>query len=433
MNMSEVFVKINNRQLGPLNRREIKNLVVNGEFSQDDLVYHEDSQEWVAANQIDELRPMFSQGQQQQQRRKTVYAIGGGKGGVGKTVLCASLGIGLATYDYQVVVVDADLGGANLHTCMGILEPEYTFYHFYTLQRENLEDICLETPVDNLKLISGACGTLGLANPRFSQKVRFIHQLHQLDADYILLDLGAGSSYNVIDFFLAADEGVLVTTPDPMAIQETFNFLKIAIMRRFVREFRKKPAVLSIIDQYMYSEPGKMQFTMDDIIKDVKEIDDEASFFIENYLANYHPRLILNMVHSGKEIREGDSFRTAAHDILNVDVDYMGFVEFDESVRKSVKELKPFVLNNPRSKASKSLAKLIAIGMLKKSGWAGLKEKRQVLQNFRAESVDYPDANLQESDTICSVNCFYWGDCDYQQGGFPCPIRNLDPIFKRHG
>jgi len=430
--MSEVFVKINNRQLGPLNKREIKNMVVNGEFSQDDLVYHEDMQEWVEAGQIDEIRTMFVE-DQDQQRRKTVYAIGGGKGGVGKTVLSASLGIGLATYDHQVVIVDADLGGANLHTCMGMLEPEYTFYHFYSLQRDKLDDICLDTPVSNLKLISGACGTLGLANPRYSQKVRFINQLRQLDADYILLDLGAGSSYNVIDFFLAAEEGILVTTPEPTAIQETFNFLKVAIMRRLVREFRKNPPVLSIIDQYMYSEPGKMQFTMDDIIKDIKEIDDEASFYVESFLGNYHPRLILNMVHSSKEIREGDSFRTAAHDILNVDVDYMGFVEYDENVRKSVKELKPFVLDNPRSKASKSLARLIAVGMLQKSGWTSYKEKRRVLQNLRAESMDYPNSKLQESDTICSVNCFYWGDCDYQEGGFPCPIRNLDPIFKRHG
>ena len=204
-------------------------------------------------------------------------------------------------------------------------------------------------------------------------------------------------------------------------------------MRRLVREFRKNPPVLSIIDQYMYSEPGKMQFTMDDIIKDIKEIDDEASFFIESYLGNYHPRLLLNMVHSSKEIREGDSFRTAAHDILNVEVDYMGFVEFDENVRKAVKEFKPFVLDNPRSKASKNLAKLISVGLLQKSGLASIKEKRRILQNLRAESNDYPTANVQESDTICSVNCFYWGDCDYQEGGYPCPIRNLDPIFKRHG
>lgn len=429
--MSEVFVKINNRQLGPLNRREIKNLVVNGEFTQDDLVYHEDSQEWVEAKEIDDLRKIFDTDQQDRQRK--VYAIGGGKGGVGKTVLSASLGIGLSTYDHEVVIVDADLGGANLHTAMGILEPEYTFYHFYTLQREKLEDICLDTPVSNLKLISGACGTLGLANPRYSQKVRFINQLRQLDADYILLDLGAGSSYNVIDFFLAADEGLLVTTPEPTAIQETFNFLKVVILRRLVRQFRKNPPVLNIIDQYMYSEPGKMQFTMDEIIKDVKEIDSDASWYIESFLDNYRPHLILNMVHSTKEIREGDSFRTAAHDILNVNVDYIGYVEYDDVVRKSVKEMKPFVMDNPRSKAAKSLAKLISVGMLQKSGWAGYKEKRRVLQNLRAESNEYPDSAVQESDTICSVNCFYWGDCDYQEGGYPCPIRNLDPMFKRHG
>lgn len=429
--MSEVFVKINNRQLGPLNKREIKNLVVNGEFSQDDLVYHEDSQEWVEAKEIDDLRRIFDSDTQEHQRK--VYAIGGGKGGVGKTVLSAALGIGLATYDHDVVLVDADLGGANLHTAMGILEPEFTFYHFYTLQRENLDDICLDTPLQNLKLISGACGTLGLANPRYSQKVRFINQLRQLNADFILLDLGAGSSYNVIDFFLAADEGILVTTPEPTALQETFNFLKVSIMRRLVRHFRKNPPVLNIIDQYMYSDPGKMQFTMDDIIKDVKEIDSDASYYIESFLAKYNPHLILNMVHSSKEIREGDSFRTAAHDILNVEVDYMGFVEYDDAVRKSIKEMKPFVMDNPRSKAAKSLAKLISVGLLQKSGWRGYREKRRVLQSLRAESAEYPDSNVRESDTICSVNCFYWGDCDYQEGGYPCPIRNLDPIFQRHG
>lgn len=429
--MPEVFVKIKDRQLGPFNSSEIRNLVVKGEFTQDDLVYHEDMQEWVEASEIDELKNLFHE-EEQREKRKTVFAIGGGKGGVGKTVLTASLGIGLATYDHEVVIVDADLGGANLHTCMGILEPEYTFYHFYTLQRDNLQDICLETPVDNLKLISGACGTLGLANPRYSQKVRFINQLRQLNADYILLDLGAGSSYNVIDFFIAAEQGILVTTPEPMAIQETFNFLKVSIMRKLVREFRKNQPVLNILDQYLYAEPGKMKFTMDDIRKDVKEIDDDAAVFMEDFLGHYRPRLILNMVHSHKEIKEGDSFKTAAHDLLGVNVEYIGFIEYDQSVRKSVKELKPFVLDNPRSKASKSLAKLLTVGLLQKSGWTGMKEKRKIMKHLHDEALEYPDSNLQESDTICSVNCFYWGECDYQNGGYPCPIRHLDPIFRRN-
>ncbi|RPI03313.1 MAG: DUF4339 domain-containing protein [Calditrichaeota bacterium] len=430
--MAEVFVKIKDRQLGPFNSSEIRNLVVKGEFTQGDLVYHEDMQEWVEASEIDEFRNLFTE-EVKRVHQKTVFAVGGGKGGVGKTVLTASLGIGLAAHDYDVVIVDADFGGANLHTCMGILEPDYTFYHFYSLQRESLEDICLETPVKNLRMISGACGTLGIANPRFHQKLRFINQLKHLNADYILLDLGAGSSYNVIDFFLAAEHGILVTTPEPMAIQETFNFLKMAVMRKLMRDLRKNTSAVAILEQHMYAEPGKMHFTMDDVINDVRQIDEIAAFSIETFLSSYHPRLILNMVHSNKEIQEGDSFKTAAHDLLSVDVEYIGFIEYDENVRKSVKELKPFVIENPKSKASKSLAKLVTVGLLQKNGWAGFQDRRRLLKQLRQEGADYPDARLQESDTICSVNCFYWGDCDYQEGGYPCPIRHLDPIFKQHG
>ena len=428
--MTDVFVKIKDRQMGPFSSSEIRNLVVKGEFTRDDLVYHEDLQEWVEAGEVDELRSLFVQ-DSHRVRQKTVFAVGGGKGGVGKTVLTASLGIALASNDYEVVIVDADFGGANLHTCMGILEPSATFYHFYSLQCETLADICLETPVKNLQLISGACGTLGLANPRYQQKVRFINQLRHLNADYVLLDLGAGSSYNVIDFFLAADQGILITTPEPMAIQETFNFLKMAVLRKLLRDLRKRQRALAVLEQHVYAEPGKMYFTMEDIIGDVRQVDEEAAFMMQNYLDNYHPRLILNMVHSTREIQEGDSFRTAAHDLLNIEVDYMGYIEYDETVRQSVKELRPFVLDHPKSKASKSLAKLVTVGLLQKHGWAGLKERRRLVRNFREQSTEYPDTQLPDSDTICSVNCFYWGDCDYQEGGFPCPIRHLNPIFKQ--
>lgn len=430
--MADVFVKIKDKQLGPFNSNEIRSLVAKGEFTQDDLVYHEDTQDWVEAGEIDELRNLFVE-EEHRVRQKTVFAVGGGKGGVGKTVLTASLGIALAAHDYEVVIVDADFGGANLHTCMGILEPSSTFYHFYSLQRDTLEDICLETPVKNLRLISGACGTLGLANPRYQQKVRFINQLRHLNADYILLDLGAGSSFNVIDFFLAAEQGILVTTPEPMAIQETFNFLKMAVLRKLMRELRKKGPALAVLEQHVYSEPGKMHFTMEDIIGDVRQVDEEAAFMMENFLSNYHPRLILNMVHSSREIQEGDSFRTAAHDLLSIDVDYIGYIEYDETVRKSVKELRPFVLDYPKSKAAKSLAKLVTVGLLQKNGWAGFKERRKLMKHFRDQASDYPETQLQDSDTICSVNCFYWGDCDYQEGGYPCAIRHLNPIFKQHG
>ena len=426
--MSQVFIKINNEQVGPLNHSEIRQLVSNGEFRYDDLVYLEETEEWVEAHTLEEFRHMFPDIDEERERK--VFAIGGGKGGIGKTMLTASLGIGLASQGKDVVIVDADLGGANLHTYMGILEPEYTFYHFYTLQRESLEDICLPTPVSNLRLISGSCGTLGLANPRYSQKRKFIRHLAHLNADIVLLDLGAGSSYNVIDFFLAADEGILVTTPEPAAIHETFNFLKLSIMRKLFQVYKKNRPVKTILDQYLHSEPGRMHFTMQDILKDVNQADEEAADRIETFLANLYPKLILNMVHSASEIKEGDAFRTAAHELLNVQVNYLGYLSYDNSIRKSIKELRPFMIDNPKSRAARNLNNIITRGLLDKHGWDAYKSKKYAVRQLMDESKDYPETDLNGGETICSVNCFYWGECEYQRGGYPCPIKNFNPMFR---
>ncbi len=430
MALENVYIKVKEQQVGPYNSQELRRLAAAGEFSQNDLVYHEGSEEWVKAGHLPDLKKVFA-APAPEERQKTVYAVGGGKGGVGKTVLTASLGIGLASLDNQVVIVDADLGGANLHTCMGILEPKLTFYHFYTLQCDSLEDIMLETPVSNLKLISGACGTLGLANPRYSQKLRFINELRRINADFILLDLGAGSSYNVIDFFLAADKGIVVTTPEPMAIQEAFNFIKISLFRRLQRTFKNHPDVLAVFEKDSPAQAGRLANTMAAMLAEVNAIDRDAGAKVEQILSGFRPQLILNMVHSSAEVKEGDALRIAAQELLSIGVDYLGYIEYDPSVRKAIKELRPFVIDDPKSRASQNLAKLISVGLLGKSGWSGFKEKRKVSRQITAAAAEYPVNGRKESETICSVRCFYWDDCEYMNGGYPCPVRNFDPIFRQ--
>jgi flagellar biosynthesis protein FlhG len=428
---ANVFVKIKDQQFGPYSSKELKTLVTKGEFGREDLVFNEDTQEWVKAGEMDDLTPIFTSPVSGEEKQQRVFAVGGGKGGVGKTVLTASIGVGLAALGNRVVIVDADLGGANLHTCMGILEPKYTFYHYYSLQRETLEDIMLETPVENLSLISGACGTLGLANPRYSQKLKFIRALKDINADFILLDLGAGSSYNVIDFFLAAEQRIAVTTPEPMAIQETFNFIKIAIFRKLQRHFRKQDEVLNLLEGDAFAEPGRMGATVDNLLKDINKIDRHLGDEAERLLTDFYPRLILNMVHDSEEIKEGTTLKTAVEELLGAKLDFVGAIEYDENVRNSVKDLQPFIINNPRSRASRSLAKLISVGLLKQNGFKGFREKRRVIRQAQEDAHSYPTNQLKESDIICSVKCFYWGDCDFQNGGYPCPVRHLDPIFKR--
>ncbi|HEX9974331.1 MAG TPA: P-loop NTPase, partial [bacterium] len=148
-------VRVAEKQYGPVTKSELRAMVRKGKFSLNDYVWDEEESVWVQAEQLEELRKLVSVDKIEETKRK-VIAVGSGKGGVGKTVLTASLGVGLAALGKEVILVDADFGGANLHICMGLLEPKYTFLDYYTMERETLQDITVDSPIENLKLISGA-------------------------------------------------------------------------------------------------------------------------------------------------------------------------------------------------------------------------------------------------------------------------------------
>lgn len=430
--MNDIFVRVNEKQYGPFSTQELRTLAQNGGFGPTDEVWNDDEGQWMPATELRSLQSMFaSEANAMPNLPKRVIAIGGGKGGVGKTVFTASLGVGLASMGKQVVMVDADLGGANLHTVMGLLEPERTFYDFHSLKVENLNDIILPTRIDRLRLISGACGTLGLANPKYSQKLRFIRQLRTIDADIVLLDLGAGSSYNVVDFFLAADEGIVVTNPEPTAIQECFNFIRICQLRRLRLAFQDHPEVTAILAQDDLDKPGRILVTMPELLEQVQAIDTNAARLMESMLESHHVKLVLNMVREKDDIKEGLAIQTAAAELLSLDVDFLGFITYDPTVRDAVREFRPFLLETPNSPASQDLAKLISVKILgNKSLFKNFWEKRKLHRQLQEQRAEYPELNLQQQAPICSIKCFYWGDCEYQNGGHTCSVRHLEPIFK---
>ena len=427
--MSNIFVRVDSKQYGPFSQRELRGMLRQGKFSAKDLVWQEGGDEWVAAGALSDREHLFSEESGNGEQGPRVMAIASGKGGVGKTVLTASLGVGLASLGHQVVMVDADLGGANLHTVMGVLEPAYTFFDFYTTQVDSLQDIVLETPVKNLRLISGACGTLGLANPKYRQKQRFIRQLRTIPADFLLLDLGAGSSHNVVDFFLAADEGWLITNPEPMAVQECFNFIKICLMRKLKLAFRQHEEVMAILNREELSRPGRIHMPMGEVLGAAREVDEIAAGLMEEVLDAFHPGLILNMMEKPEDVREGWAIQTAAAELLSIDVDFVGCISMDKNVRQAVRELRPFLLQNPTGAASQDLAKLINLKILGKGKLKSFFEKRRLKRNLQDLQVDMPATNLHEHAPICSMKCFYWGNCDFQNGGYLCPVRHVEATF----
>lgn len=426
---SNLLVRVNEEQYGPLTTTELRILVRKGKFSLNDYVWSEEDDAWVKAEQLEQVRNLFNVDRLEEFGRK-VMAIASGKGGVGKTVLTASLGVGLAALGKEVVLIDADFGGANLHTCMGFLEPKYTFLDYYTMERETLEDIMLDSPIANLKLISGACGTLGIANPKYSQKQKLIRDLRNLKADYVIMDLAAGTSNNVIDFFLAVDEGIVVTTPEPTAIQEAFDFIKLCLIRKLQQAFRNEPEILSLLELEGFNNLTQLTTPIPGLLEKVHQTSQEIAERVEEELNSFRPRLILNMVMEPDEIREGMAIKTAAAELLSINLDYIGYIEYDENMRQSVKDLRPFILHNPASPASRSLARIITIKLLNKSRIEAYLKKWQMKRNIHSQSGEYPVVGNQESDMICSVKCFYWDDCEFQNGGMPCRVRHLEPIFK---
>src|SRR5438105_7639081 len=167
----------------------------------------------------DELDEAPAPGSGDEPRARHISAVASGKGGVGKSLLAANLGIYMAQLGKRVVLLGAELGGANLHTFVGVERPRVTLGDFFDQRVQRIEECIVETPVANLGLVSAEGDPLWAANPRPATKNRLISQIKDLDVDYLICDLPSGSGFNALDFFLVAHVGVLVVAPEPTSVE----------------------------------------------------------------------------------------------------------------------------------------------------------------------------------------------------------------------
>jgi len=160
-----------------------------------------------------------------------VWAIAGGKGGVGKSVLSANLAVAVARSGLTCLLVDADLGAGNQNTMFGVETPKKSLDEFLRGDEESLEAVAQPSRYFGLSLAYAQCDDLGSANPKHSQKQKFIRHIKKADFDVVIVDLGAGTSFNTLDLFLAARVHLVVTTPEPTAVQNAYGFIKCAAAR----------------------------------------------------------------------------------------------------------------------------------------------------------------------------------------------------------
>jgi len=255
----------------------------------------------AAVDQAATLRKLAAEKKKDERPKNTrTIAITSGKGGVGKTSIAVSLAIALAQEGKtKVTLLDADLGLANINVIMGII-PQFNLYHVIK-GKKKLRDIVIEVP-EGIKIIAGASGFHQLANLDIKQRKEFIDEFQTIEGDdFMIIDTGAGVSQNVLSFVVAADEVIVITTPEPTAITDAYGIIK------------------SIASQ-----------TSDKTI-----------------------RLIVNRVTSVSEgKRVAARIIAIAGQFLNVKIENLGFIFDDPLVAKSVRNQKPFIVGFPKTKAS---------------------------------------------------------------------------------
>jgi len=296
------------------------------------------------------------------QSPRRIWSIGGGKGGIGKSLLAASLGAQLVRMGKRVVLVDADLGGANLHTCLGLAGPPLTLGDFIQRRVERIEDVAVETGRPGLRLISGASDFLSAANINYAQKVRVLNRIRGLDVDVVLMDLGAGTAYNIIDFFLAADVSLLVVVPEPTSIENGYRFIKSALYRR-LRRAAEGDRVRRMVDSAIDAKNASGLRTPLDLLAAVEREEPRAAEALRRELCAYQPRFVVNQVRGDADAAIGHQLVTACARHLGIRAAYAGFVRYDDAVWRCVRQRRLF-LDDPEGGRPAEDVHKIAAGLL---------------------------------------------------------------------
>ena len=262
-----------------------------------------------------------------------IWAIGGGKGGTGKTFLSSQLAKYLALKKKQVILIDTDFGGANLKYFFNIKKSEKSIKNFF-VNKEPLENLCSHTDIRNLKIITGDYNSISINTIKYSQKMKLLRHIKMLNADYILMDLGGGLNFNTLDIFLLADKMIAITVPEITAIDNLFRFVKNAYFRKLnflLKSHKLKDAAKNIWkDRKVYGIEDIIGLT--DYIK--KNLDFDG--YISKEISQFSIFIVLNKLRNPNEINQGFSIKSLCIKYLGIPSIYAGYIGFDENFRKNL-------------------------------------------------------------------------------------------------
>lgn len=279
-----------------------------------------------------------------------IVPVASGKGGVGKTITIANLGILLAAKKQNVIIVDLDLGGSNLHTVLGIRNDLKGIGHFISRKDVAFEEIIHPTQYENLRFIPGDALFIGAANLHFFRKKQIMRELTKLEADWILLDLGAGSSNNTLDFYTLSSVGIMVALPELTSVLNLYSFLKNAYFRFLFQSFKKGEIIKERLLEASNFRLEKDDFRLIEYIRVLTMDHPEYAEEIEQATKDFYPKLILNMGESKTDVAIGENLRGIVHKNLGFELEYLGALPYEQNMEYYLNSRQPIAEARPQNK-----------------------------------------------------------------------------------
>ncbi|MBQ9539696.1 MAG: P-loop NTPase [Treponema sp.] len=286
-----------------------------------------------------------------------IIPVASGKGGVGKSLLSANLAIALGQAGKKVVLVDLDLGASNLHLVIGQTSSKKGIGTFLSGQG-TFKELIEPTDYENVSFIAGDSEIPGLTSLKAAKKNELIREFSSIDADYLILDLGAGTHLTILDMFMLSPQGIVVTAPTVTAILNGYLFLKNVVFRMMYNTFKKGSPAYKYLENMRTNSQAMQKVYIPKLIEELKAVDRPSAELFESRMKKFRPRLILNMIDDPKDADRAIKIRHSCRQFLGLDIEHLGVVYRDTMQDKALSSRLPVIIYKPQSVIAQAIYRI---------------------------------------------------------------------------
>ncbi len=289
-------------------------------------------------------------------QRFEVWAFGGGKGGTGKSALAASVGFQLSRLGKRVVLVDADFGGANLHTCLGVAPPARSLLDLIRDGGTVADEYAMSTPYPNLRLIGGRVDEGAGALP-VGWAARLSTALRALPVDLVVLDLGGGVAPETVEVMNMADVKVMVAVPEPSSIENVVSLLRSLCLQRLIQRLPSNEVRRRLLAVQGGEAAARIR-GVGDMLREIEEVDPSLLGAARALMEEMSITLVTNQVRDDADRKFGAQTAAVVRRHFGLPMTYSGFVHHDDAVWRTLRRGKMFMVDASRSRAAEDIRRL---------------------------------------------------------------------------